>query len=113
MKRFAPPLAGSEWVLGDPERLALILLHGLEGAIEVKGKVYDAPDILPVMPSHATLSLPDMANVLTYIRNEWGNSAESISPRTIGMLRLTTQGKVVPWTPNELNEKIAERDNQK
>jgi hypothetical protein len=113
MKRFAPPLAGSEWVLGDPERLALILLHGLEGAIEVKGKIYDAPDILPVMPSHSTLSMTDMANVLTYIRNEWGNSAEPVTPRTIGMLRLTTQGKVVPWTPTELNDKITERNNQK
>jgi mono/diheme cytochrome c family protein len=113
MKRFAPPLAGSEWVTGNPERLALILLHGIEGAISVKNKVYDAPDILPVMPSHSTLSLADMSNVLTYIRNEWGNSGEPVSQRTIGMLRLTTQGKVVPWTPDELNTLIEERENQK
>lgn len=109
MKRFAPPLAGSEWVTGNPERLALILLHGIEGAITVKGKVYDTPDILPVMPSHATLSAQDMANVITYIRNEWGHSSEPVSARTVGMLRLTTQGKVVPWTPEELNAKMAQK----
>ncbi|MFT7249616.1 MAG: mono/diheme cytochrome c family protein [Arcticibacterium sp.] len=113
MKRFAPPLAGSEWVIGNPERLALILLHGMEGAIKVKNKMYDAPDILPIMPSHSTLSLTDMSNVLTYIRNEWGNSGEPISSRTIAMLRLTTQGKVVPWTPHELNALITEREKQK
>jgi len=113
MKRFAPPLAGSEWVTGNPERLALILLHGIEGAIKVKNKVYDAPDILPVMPSHSTLPLQDMSNVLTYIRNEWGNSGEPVSPRTIGMLRLTTQGKVVPWTPDELNRLMEVREKQK
>ncbi|AWV97555.1 DUF7133 domain-containing protein [Arcticibacterium luteifluviistationis] len=109
MKRFAPPLAGSEWVTGNPERLALILLHGIEGAITVKGKVYDTPDILPVMPSHASLPGQDMANVMTYIRNEWGHSSEPVSPRTVGMLRLTSQGKVVPWTPEELNAKMAEK----
>ena len=51
--RFAPPLIGSDWVLGNKKRLSLVLLHGVEGPMEVNGKLYDAPDILPVMPSHS------------------------------------------------------------
>ncbi|UBM58950.1 c-type cytochrome [Marinilongibacter aquaticus] len=106
VQRFAPPLAGSEWVLGDQSRLGLILLHGIEGPIDVKGKRYDEPEIQPVMPAHSGLSDGDLANILTYIRNEWGNDADPIGPRTIGRLRLTHQGKVVPWTPDELNEHV-------
>lgn len=41
LNRFAPPLKGSEWVLGDEKRLSLILLHGIEGPLEVAGRVYE------------------------------------------------------------------------
>ncbi|MFT5884206.1 MAG: mono/diheme cytochrome c family protein/glucose/arabinose dehydrogenase [Arcticibacterium sp.] len=108
MKRFAPPLEGSDWVTGSPDRLALLLSYGIEGPIEVKGRIYDVPDILPVMPSHGTLALDDMANIITYIRNAWGHSAEATSARTVGMLRIKTQGKVTPWTTAELNSKMEE-----
>ena len=80
--RFAPTLIGSDWVSGDERRLALILLHGMEGPIHVKGKRYDAPEILPVMPSHSTMDDADIASILTYIRNEWGNAGGAVSRRT-------------------------------
>ena len=108
VNRFAPPLIGSEWVLGDEKRLALILLHGIEGPIEVNGKRYDAPDILPVMPSHSTMDDSSLSSILTYIRNEWGNAGGPVSRRTVGMTRVTSQGRVVPWTVAELDKHIAE-----
>ena len=108
MNRMAPTLIGSEWVLGDEKRLALILLHGIEGPIEVGGKVYDIPEILPVMPSHSTMDDAAITAIMTYIRNEWGNSASPVGRRTVGVTRHTTQGRVVPWTPKELNEHMAE-----
>jgi len=104
--RMGPPLAGSEWVLGDEVRLSLILLHGMEGPIEVAGKKYDSPEILPVMPSHSTMDDPSIAAILTYIRNEWGNSAPAITGRTVGSTRVLNQGRVYPWTVAELNEHI-------
>lgn len=108
MNRMAPTLIGSDWVLGDEKRLALILLHGIEGPIEVAGKVYDAPEILPVMPSHSTMDDGAITAIMTYIRNEWGNSANPVGRRTVGGTRHTTQGRVIPWTPKELNEHMAE-----
>jgi mono/diheme cytochrome c family protein/glucose/arabinose dehydrogenase len=108
LNRFAPPLKGSEWVMGDEKRLALIVLHGLEGALEVRGKVYDKPEILPVMPSHSTMDDGAIAAILTYIRNEWGNEGEAVTSRAVGNLRLTTQGRVIPWTAAELNKHVAE-----
>ncbi|GAB3801016.1 hypothetical protein GCM10028819_27460 [Spirosoma humi] len=108
LKRFAPPLIGSDWVLGDEKRLSLIVLHGMEGPIEVAKKVYDAPDILPVMPAHSTMDDGAITAILMYIRNEWGNNAGPIGKRTVGMTRVTSQGRVVPWTAKELNNYIAE-----
>lgn len=106
LPRMAPPLIGSEWVLGNERRLALLILHGLEGPVEVAGKKYDAPDILPVMPSHSTMDDGAIRAVMTYIRNEWGNHASSINGRLVGKTRHTSQGRVQPWTPPELNEFI-------
>jgi len=109
LRRYAPPLTGSEWVLGDEKRLALIILQGMEGRLEVDGKVYDAPDILPVMPSHSTMDDGAITAIMTYIRNEWGNSAGAVDRRTVGTTRHTSQGRVMPWTSDELNKHMSEQ----
>ena len=104
LSRFAPPLIGSQWVVGDEKRLALILLHGMEGPVDVAGKVYNTPDILPVMPAHSTLDDATLTAILTYIRNEWGNQGGPMGKRTVGMTRVMSQGRVIPWTAKELNK---------
>lgn len=109
LNRFAPPLRASEWVLGDERRLALIVLHGIEGPLEVAGKRYAEPEILPVMPGHSTLDDGTIAAILTYIRNEWGNEAGAVSRRTVGTIRLTNQGRVLPWTADELAKHLEEK----
>ncbi len=108
LNRFAPSLIGSDWVLGDKKRLALIVLHGMEGPVEVNGKVYDTPDILPVMPAHSPLADGAVSSILTYIRNEWGNSAGAVSTRLVSTTRVNSQGRIVPWTAPELNKHMAE-----
>jgi hypothetical protein len=89
--------------------LALIVLHGIEGPLEVSGKRYSEPEILPVMPGHSTLDDGTIASILTYIRNEWGNQAGAVSRRTVGTTRLVNQGRVLPWTSEELNAHMAEK----
>jgi mono/diheme cytochrome c family protein/glucose/arabinose dehydrogenase len=106
LNRFAPPLIGSDWVTGDDKRLALIVLHGMEGAVEVAGKTYDAPEILPVMPAHMSMDDATITAILTYIRNEWGHSAGAVSRRTVAQTRNTSQGRVMPWKAAELNDYI-------
>jgi mono/diheme cytochrome c family protein len=103
---MAPPLVASDWVLGDEKRLALIILHGIEGPIEVDGKKYDAPEILTVMPSHSTMDDASIAAILTYVRNEWGNTAPPITRGLVSGTRHTSQGRVYPWSPAELNKHI-------
>lgn len=68
-----PPLAGSEWVTGEPRVLANILLHGVEGSIEVTGQTYQGS-----MPAFAQLSDAELAAVASHIRSDWGNQAEAL-----------------------------------
>ena len=110
LSRFAPPVVDSEWVLGDSSRLALLVLHGIEGKIEVNGKIYQSPEILPVMPSHSILDDRTIASILTYIRCEWGHNAGPVRPSTISFLRHRTQGRVQPWSvPDLLAHEAAKR----
>lgn len=69
-----PPLAASEWVLTDPQIPAQILLHGMQGPIEVAGQSYSG-----VMPVMAHLSNDELAAVLNYIRSDWGNNAPEVT----------------------------------
>lgn len=103
MKRFAPPLQQSEWVNGKDYKLAMILLHGMEGPVPVNGKVYDIPDILPNMPSFSTLQDSDIAAIATYIRNAWGHSNTALTGGMVGGIRFRTQGKIIPWKAQELD----------
>ncbi len=106
INRFAPPLRGSEWVLGDATTLSLIVLHGMEGPMVVAGKKYDAPAILPVMPAHSTMGDADIAAILTYIRNEWGNQAEPVASRFVYSTRNVSQGRVYPWKISEIKKYV-------
>lgn len=103
LPRFAPPLKDSEWVLGDQKKLILILLHGMEGPVEVAGKTYDAPEILPVMPAMSSLGDAQIAAILTYIRNDWGNQAGAVRTGSVGRLRHRSQGKITPWKADDLS----------
>ncbi len=74
---IGPPLAGSEWVTGPAENLIRIQLRGLEGPITVKGVTYD------IAGGMAPLAYQDdaqIAAVLSYIRNSFGNSAPPVTP---------------------------------
>lgn len=77
-----PPLAGSEWVLGDKKRLIGVLLNGLNEPIKVKGQIYNG-----LMPKHNFLSDEDLARVLNFVRNNFGNKADSVRAEEITALR--------------------------
>ncbi len=102
IKLVAPPLAGSDWALGSPQRLTRVMLHGLTGPITVSGKRYAAPEVQPLMPALAALDNDDVAAVLTYIRRAWGNTADPVPVRTVKDIRIEAQGRTTPWTEAEL-----------
>lgn len=81
-----PPLAGTDWVTGDTERLTHIILNGMEGSINVNGEIYDG-----VMPQHAFLNDDQIADVLTYIRTHFGNEAGSVTAEQVENYRKTNK----------------------
>ena len=93
-----PPLAGSGYVTGDPERLALILLHGVEGPLTVQGAHYHT-----AMPGwHAQLDDQDLAAIATFIRQSWGNAASPVPPELF--TRLRAESDPAPMTAETLGE---------
>ncbi|HEX8039793.1 MAG TPA: c-type cytochrome, partial [Chryseosolibacter sp.] len=77
-----PPLAKSSWVTGNKERLIGIVLKGLEGPIDVNGEEFNA-----TMPQHSFLGNAEVANVLTFIRSNFGNKASAVTPEEVEAVR--------------------------
>jgi mono/diheme cytochrome c family protein len=77
-----PPLTKTDWVEGDKTRLINIMIQGLEGEIEVNGQLYKT-----AMPSHHYLSDEQIADVLTYIRSNFGNAADAVTVREVSVAR--------------------------
>ena len=80
-----PPLMRSKWVRGDKERLIDVVLNGLKGEIKVHGRSYNN-----VMPKQDHLKNEDIALILTYIRQNFGNRSSSIDPPEVGKVRKAT-----------------------
>jgi mono/diheme cytochrome c family protein len=79
-----PPLAGSEYVNGGTRRLGMIVLKGLQGPLTVKGAQFGTA---VMQPWDKTLTDAKIADVLTYIRQEWGNKGAPVSAAGIAALR--------------------------
>ena len=78
-----------------------ILLYGLGGPVTVKGATFNG-----AMPAFGTLGSnwrdDQIAWVLTYIRQEWGNKAPPITKETVTRIRPATAGRMKAWTVDEL-----------
>jgi hypothetical protein len=79
-----PPLNGAEWVTGDKSTLITVILNGLRGEIMVKGKSYNN-----AMPKLNNLEDYEIAQILTYIRGNFGNSASPVKPEEVTEVRMS------------------------
>ncbi|MBA3937396.1 MAG: c-type cytochrome [Planctomycetes bacterium] len=98
-----PPLVGSPWVVGNEERLIKVVLSGLWGPLQVNGTTYDpARGIPPMTAFRSILKDEEVAAVLTYVRNSWGNKAAPVLPATVGKVREATKAQTTFWKPEDL-----------
>jgi len=86
--RLNPPLAKASWVLGDKKRIINVVLKGLDEQVEIDGEYYTN-----VMAPHDFLSNQEAADVLTYIRNSFGNKASPVSAAEVKSIREANQKK--------------------
>jgi nitrite reductase (NO-forming) len=77
-----PPLAQSDFLMADKTRSVGIVLRGLSGPITVNGQRYDG-----VMPPQVTLNDEQIAHVLTFIRNTWGNTGDAVTVEEVKAIR--------------------------
>ena len=95
-----PPIVGSPWILGNEERLIKIILKGLLGPIEVNGKKYSGQ--VPMTPFGGLLKDKEVAAVLTYVRNSFGNKASAITPEKVKAVRAATANQKDIYTSEKL-----------
>ena len=76
VQRMNPPLVKTKWVLGDKKALAKIVINGLKGGeIEIDGDDFHNP----MPPQGAQLDDQQIADVLTFVRNNFGNKASAVT----------------------------------
>ncbi len=92
-----PPIANSPIVTGDPETLAKVLLHGVAGEITVLDQTFD--DTMPPSPLRR---IEDIAAVMTYVRNAFGNSASPVDAEFVRRVRAANRNRTHPWSVREL-----------
>ncbi|MGB1260922.1 MAG: PVC-type heme-binding CxxCH protein, partial [Akkermansiaceae bacterium] len=84
-----PPVAGTKWATQDIDRMIKLTLKGLNGEIEVQGKKYNGS----MTPFEGLLNDKEVAAVLTYVRNSFGNKARVVKPEQVKAIRASMKGK--------------------
>lgn len=95
-----PPLAGSEWVTSDPGIITNIILKGLKGEIVVKGETYGTT--AAVNMAAVAINDSEIANVVSYVRQAWGNNAEEIFEDEVASIRADSAEKQDQWTGDQI-----------
>ncbi len=83
--RLNPPLIKTEYVLGHKTRLISIILKGLNQPIEIDDEEYTNP-----MPPQSHLTDQQIADVLTFVRNNFGNKASAVTTAEVKAVRAKT-----------------------
>jgi len=95
-----PPVVGSTWVTGPPETLVRILLHGMQGPVEVAGVTYNG-----AMPAwKEVLKDEEIAAVSTYLRQWAPNAASKVTTQQSAALRTVHADRAAAWTAAELKD---------
>ena len=98
-----PSLVGSPWINGSEDRLIKMTLHGLWGKMTVNGKTYDpARGVPPMTAFRSLLKDEELAAVLTFVRNTWGNRAAPVTAESVRRVRQQTIDRTTFWKPSEL-----------
>lgn len=96
-----PPLAGSEWATAaNPAVPIRIVLHGMQGPVTVKGTEYNG--LMPAYGTGVAMADEEVAAVLTYVRQSWGNSASAVTPQQVAAERAATRSATGPVAAEQL-----------
>jgi len=95
-----PSIENSPWVTGDSERLIKVAMYGLMGPLEINGKKYDGQ--VPMTPFGGMLKDEEIAAVLTFVRNSFGNQAAPIQAAEVQKVRAANPGRMMFYNTEQL-----------
>ena len=95
-----PPLAGSEWLQRENRQLIKVVMHGLAGAITVKGERYQST----MAPLGGVLNDQQIADVLTFVRHAWDNPGGAVDVKEVAAVRQKHGKRQDFWTEKQLEE---------
>ena len=98
-----PPLAGSEWVAKDASIAVRNIINGMQGPITVKGVSYNS-----MMPAVTTLSEKEIADVVTFVSNSWGNTGPTVTEDEVKAIKKKYADRKTPWTAAEYEKEAKE-----
>jgi len=105
---IGPPLANSEWVVGNPDRLVALLLHGMQGPVHVSGKLYNPGMDMPGLNGNHSIGNNDIAGIATYMRNSWGHEQSVVTLQDVVRVLEKTKNRTQAYTEAELIELFPE-----
>jgi len=85
-QNMIPPLVKTDYVLGDKATIIKIVLNGMKGEMKINGDMYSNE-----MPAQASLKDNEIAAVLTYIRNSFGNKADAVTIDEVKKVRASNK----------------------
>jgi mono/diheme cytochrome c family protein len=98
-----PPLAGSEWIAKDASIAVRNIVNGMQGPVTVKGVTYNS-----MMPPVAGLSDKDIADVVTYVNNSFGNTGATVTEAEVTAIKKKYADRKTPWTAAEYEKEAKE-----
>jgi mono/diheme cytochrome c family protein len=98
-----PGLANSEWLKNDPERVIKIVLKGLYGPLDFQGKKYGPEKgTPPMMGFGALLNDRELAGVITYVNQSFGNNLPAVTPDEVKKVRAEVESRAIFYTVEEI-----------
>lgn len=98
-----PPLAGSEWIAKSSSIAVRNIINGMIGPVVVKGMTYNS-----MMPPVAGLSDKEIADVVTYVNNSFGNTGATLTEAEVKEIKVKYADRKTPWTAAEYEKEAKE-----
>lgn len=106
LENVAPPLYHSQYLEDADSALVMIVLHGLQGPVEVDGETYEFPGMMPALVDNPEYSDQKIAAVLSFVKNAFSRNPRGVSSRLVKELRDYPSEDGEPYTVQSLEERL-------
>jgi mono/diheme cytochrome c family protein len=103
-----PPLSGSEWIAKSASIAVRNITNGMQGPVTVKGVTYNS-----MMPPVAGLTDKDIADVVTYVNNSFGNTGATVTEAEVTAIKKKYADRKTMWTAAEYEKEPKEEPAKK